>query len=493
MALCLTLPSPAARAAALDDDLPTAAQLAGSIMVGGHSLEYLRGLTDTIGPRVTGSGHYQRAAQWAAAELRAAGLKNVRLEGFMIPNGWERISAEGRILGAVERPLHLVSVPWSPSTPKGGVRGEIVMVTDLAAEKLEAQRERLRGRIVLIDSGTLFQSSAPGKLSKVFDQMRAAYPIFEKAGVVGLLWAGSRPNNVHKPSGVKFGGARLGRIPAADIGLEDFKLIERLMESNSSPAQPPVRVEFRLDNRTSGPVMVNNVIADLRGREKPDEWVIVGAHLDSWDLATGAQDNGTGTAMVLEAARAIVQSGKTPRRSLRFVLWGGEEQGLLGSRAYVKTLMDRDKAELDKIVAVLNTDHGSGAPKGWVVGGREDVTAALKPISQRLLKGLGGGELSQAVSCDTDHASFFVRGVPAFTLWNDGEHYPEIHHLGSDTFDKVSPGNLAAGSAVVAVTAWAVAEREARLGAQLDEAAVDALLDKGDQKQCKKRLSDPLQ
>jgi carboxypeptidase Q len=233
---------------------------------------------------------------------------------------------------------------------------------------------------------------------------------------------------------------------------------------------------------------VNNVIAELRGREKPDEWVLVGAHLDSWDLATGAQDNGTGTAMVLEAARAIVQSGKTPRRSLRFVLWGGEEQGLLGSRAYVKAHM----GELDKIVAVLNTDHGSGAPKGWVVGGREDVTAALKPIGQRLLKGLGGGELSQTVSCDTDHASFFVRGVPAFTLWTDGEHYPEIHHLGSDTFDKVSPGNLAAGSAVVAVTAWAVAEREARLGAPLDEAAVDSLLEKGDQKQCKQRLAEPL-
>ena len=108
----------------------------------------------------------------------------------MIPNGWERISAEGRILGVVERPLHLVSVPWSPSTSKGGVRGEIVMVTDLAADKLEAQRERLRGRIVLIDSGTLFQPSAPRKIAKVFDQIRAAYPIFEKAGVVGLLWAG---------------------------------------------------------------------------------------------------------------------------------------------------------------------------------------------------------------------------------------------------------------------------------------------------------------
>jgi hypothetical protein len=490
MALWLALPLPAARAAALDDDLPTAAQLAGSILVGGRSLDYLRGLTDTIGPRLTGSGNYQRAAQWAAAEFRAAGLKDVRLESFMIPNGWERVSAEGRILGATERPLHIISVPWSPSTPKGGVRGEILIVTDLAPDKLEAQRDRLRGRIVLLDGATLFQSSSPAKLSKVFDQIRGAYPLFEKAGVVGLLWAGSRPNNVHKPSSVKFSGARLGQLPAADIGLEDFKLIERLMDAGpgSATAQPPVRVEFRLDNRTSGPVMVNNVIAELRGREKPDEWVLVGAHLDSWDLATGAQDNGTGTAMVLEAARAIVQSGKAPRRSLRFALWGGEEQGLLGSRSYVKA----HRGELDKVVAVLNTDLGAGAPKGWMVGGREDVTAALKPIAQRLLKGLGGGDLSQTVTCDTDHASFFVLGVPAFTLWTDSEHYFEIHHLGSDTFDKVSPGNLAAGSAVVAVTAWAVAEREARLGAQLDEAAVDALLDKGDQKQCKKRLLEPL-
>jgi hypothetical protein len=151
-------------------------------------------------------------------------------------------------------------------------------------------------------------------------------------------------------------------------------------------AKGPVTIEFAYENRVSGPTEVHNVIAEIPGREKPDEWIIIGAHLDSWDYGTGAQDNGSGCAMVLEAARAIAMMG-APRRSIRFALWGGEEEGLLGSAAYVKA----HKAELGKCVAALNTDNGAGHPKGWKVQGRADLAEAMKSISDPLLTGSGAG------------------------------------------------------------------------------------------------------
>src|SRR5262249_15680328 len=165
------------------------------------------------------------------------------------------------------------------------------------------------------------------------------------------------------------------------------------------------------ENQTSGPMQVNNVIAEIRGRERPDEWIIVGAHLDSWDYGTGAQDNGSGCAMVLEAARAIASLG-APRRSIRFALWGGEEQGVLGSSAYVKS----HQSEIEKCSAVLNTDNGAGHPKGWKVEGRPDLRDAMKSISE-LLAGLGANGLSEQTTFDTDHGHFMLEGVPALDLW----------------------------------------------------------------------------
>src|SRR5207253_2323558 len=145
-------------------------------------------------------------------------------------------------------------------------------------------------------------------------------------------------------------------------------------------------LEFELQNVTPGPTEVQNVIAEIRGSQQPDEWILIGAHLDSWDYGTGAQDNGTGSVMVLEVARAIAALGQKPRRSIRFALWGGEEEGLLGSYAYTQAHL----GELSKCVAVLNTDNGSGHPKGWKVESREDLKTAMQPISDSVLKDIGG-------------------------------------------------------------------------------------------------------
>jgi len=237
-----------------------------------------------------------------------------------------------------------------------------------------------------------------------------------------------------------------------------------------------VTVAFTLDNKTSGPIQVNNVIAEIRGSEVPNEWVLVGAHLDSWDFGTGAQDNGTGTASVLEVARSIAALGKPPRRTIRFALWGGEEQGLVGSYAYAKAHAD----DLKNCVAVLNTDNGAGHPKGWKVEGRPDLQQALKPISDTFLKDISGGGISLETTFDTDHGPFMLYGVPALDLWVDMKPYMEVHHKSSDTIDKVDPLDFKAGTAIVAVTAYVIAQDSKPIASHIDHAAVAEILKKAE-------------
>ena len=167
--------------------------------------------------------------------------------------------------------------------------------------------------------------------------------------------------------------------------------------------------------------------------EEPEEWILIGAHFDSWDFGTGAEDNGTGSVAVLEVARAIAALGKPPRRSIRFALWGGEEQGILGSYAYVQEHL----SEMGKCVAVLNTDNGPGHPKGWKVEGRKDLKAALQPLSDSLLKDLGAADISMEFTYDTDHGPFVLQGVPALDQEVDDILYGELHHKPADTYDKV--------------------------------------------------------
>jgi Iap family predicted aminopeptidase len=335
-------------------------------------------------------------------------------------------------------------------------------VGDVDPEKIKAQADKIKGRVLMLDLNTLF---AAGLSS--FGRVMASFQRFKDAGASAILVADGERNNVLNAFGFTW-GAELSPLPIAQIGMEDGKLIGRLLEKG------PVTVEFQYENKVSGPTEINNVVAELPGREKPDEWVIIGAHLDSWDYGTGAQDNGAGTAMVLDAARALARLPEPPRRSVRFALWGGEEQGLLGSAAYVRA----HSSELGKCAAALNTDNGAGHPRGWKVQGRSDVSAAMRDISKTLLTGLSGEGLSLETTFDTDHGHFMLEGIPSFDLWVDMSHYGEVHHKSSDTIDKVDAHNLAAGTAVVAVTAYALAERAAPIAPRIDHAAVGEIIKK---------------
>lgn len=452
--LCLAQPVP--------DLQQSADRLASSVLLG-PSMDTLRELSDGFGGRLTGSPAYQHAAEWAAAKFRSYGIQDVRLEPFSIPNGWQRGPAHAEILLPMRRrPLHVESFGWAPSTP-GAVKGEVLLISDVSPESIRKQSTQIKNRFVLLDTEKLF---ADGRL-KALPALHASYPLFKDAGALAVLYPDREADNVLNAHDTDW-GAKMSALPVAQVGMEDAKLLRRLLEKGL------VSIELEFDNTITGPQQVNNVIAEIRGSEHPDEWILIGAHLDSWDFGTGAQDNGTGATSVMEVARAIAALGVSPRRSIRFALWGGEEQGLLGSYAYAQA----HTAEVAKCVAVLNTDNGAGHPLGWKVEARKDLKEAMEPLSTAYLKGLSADGLSMEATYDTDHGPFMLQGVPALDLWVDMDHYMEIHHKSSDTLDKVDPLNFKAGAAVVAVTAWAITQTPQPIAAHIDHAAVAEVVKK---------------
>ena len=258
-------------------------------------------------------------------------------------------------------------------------------------------------------------------------------------------------------------------MPEAQVGLEDSLLIKRLLQLG------PVSVSFSFTNKIRKDGKIPNVFGEIRGSKLPDEVVVVGAHLDSWQPGTGAQDNGTGVASVLEAARAIQALHRPPRRTVRFALFGGEEQASLGSTAYARQHI----RELSKIDAVVITDTGAEPAKGWYLMGREDERGAVEALKP-LLSGLGADGINSQTDLmfQTDHAALNVLGVPSLVLWNDVDKYETLAHRASDTFDAVVKKDLTQGATVVTMTVYAVADSEQPFAAHLSIAQVRSMLEK---------------
>jgi carboxypeptidase Q len=435
-------------------------RISASVMQG-ESIELLRQLTDDIGARLAGSPAYDRAAQWGAVKFREAGLTDVRLEEFTLPNGWQRGPARGRIVAPAARPLRVGSVGWSPSTPPEGIRADVILISDVSPAALRSQSAQLKNRIVLVD----LEKALPSDQPLAFAHLRNSYALFKDLGVQAVLLPHNVPNNV--PGWVDTGNARgtILPLPVGDIGWEDHLLLRRHL------ARGAVTIEVEWQNEVSGPVQVSNVVAEIAGSELPREWVLLGAHLDSWDLGTGAQDNGTGVVMVLEAARAIAALGKAPRRSIRFALWAAEEPGPPGSAMFIK----RHATELRDCVAALNTDYGAGRPRGWHVLGRDDLRDAMRPIADRLRDFRADG-LSMDLNCGSDECPFLLEGIPALKFWVDTDQYRLVHHQASDTFDKVDSASFRAGGAVVAVTTYAIADLALRIAPHIGQDAVGRIL-----------------
>jgi hypothetical protein len=433
------------------------AHIIGDIMVNGQAYDYDRQLADNIGPRLTGSDNYVHAVSWAQQEFKKLGLANVHTEPFTLKAAWEPDGpATGRIITPRVQNLHIYSLGWSPSTPGSGIKGDVVYLKHLTEEGIDAQKDKIAGNIVLIDKESLGENPVFSQILKALDRMNKLAP---KA----LLLVGG-PNGTESATALTFDGS-IFHCPTAQVGAEDTALIRRMLDHG------PVTVEFSFKNRIRENIEVNNVIAEIPGRDLPNEVVIIAGHLDSWHPATGAQDNGTGASTVIEVARAIKASGRAPRRTMRFILFGGEEQGILGSTAYVKN----HRADLASIDCVLISDTGTQPAKGWYLMGRDDEKDALKNV-EPLLAGLGSNDttLSTEFLFQTDHISFDLLGVPTLVLWNETD-------KASDSFDAVNQADLNQGVATTAATAYAIADSAKPFAPHQTPAEVEAWLKKASQ------------
>jgi Zn-dependent M28 family amino/carboxypeptidase len=256
-------------------------------------------------------------------------------------------------------------------------------------------------------------------------------------------------------------------IPVVSMSAEDQQQLQRYLDRGV-----PVRVKINVQNRlTDGPVNTANVIGEIRGTEHPEQIVVVGGHLDSWDLASGATDNGAGTSTTLGAAEAIVKSGNKPRRTIRFVLFTGEEEGLLGSIAYVKA----HKAEMANHVAAVILDAGQGAVTGLQLGGRQDLVAVTEPFAATL-QAFGKLSVDDDVVFGTDTGPFIIAGLPGINLDQDTADYRFTHHSAVDTFDKVPADVLDRNAAIQALTAFWIADRPERYASPAPDAVTAKML-----------------
>jgi carboxypeptidase Q len=423
--------------------------------------ENLRRLTDEIGGRVSGTPAAARAVAWGVAAFHDAGV-DVHTEEYILPATWSEGATHLEVLSPAPFPVHLASVAWTAATPAGGLESSVVF----AGEGTEVDFARIgssaRGAILLVHSGVL------RTWDDLFQEYMKAPGIIERAkstGAIAILWMSTRERMLLYRHSNSLTG-QIEPLPQAILAREDALRLERFLAAGQN-----VRVHLDIPNRVGGPVEQENVVGEIRGREKPEEWVLLGAHLDSWELGTGALDNGCNAAMVIEAARDILRTGERPRRSIRFVLFTGEEQGMLGSWAYARA----HRPEMDRARAAIIFDSGIGRVTGYMLGGRHDIESgvreALKPLDS-----WGVDQDNFDAPLGTDNFDFLVEGVPTLVANQEEANYMPNYHAASDTLDKVDFLQLKLNTAIAAVTAFGIAERAAPLGPRLSRAEIETLL-----------------
>ena len=422
----------------------TAESLREKAFAGSRAARWVREMTDFCGPRLTGSDGYRRAVEWSLATMKAQGFANVHAEKVAAKT-WVRGAETGEIVSPVRQKLVLAALGGSPPTDPAGIEAEVVELPSL--EALAANPAAARGKIVFFDKKMERHSDGTGYGRAV--DVRTHGPA--RAGAAGALGVLIRSIGTDHDR-VAHAGATdpepgAPRIPAAALSIPDAELLERLLRDGR-----PVRVRFTLTCHEGPDIETANVVGEVPGRERPSEIVLLGGHLDSWDLGTGAIDDGAGCGIVLEAARLITELRLRPRRTIRVVFFANEENGLAGGKAYAAD----HAAELPRHAAALESDSGTGRPLGfsWNAGpSAEPVIAAigqlLEPLGAGVLQGNGGG--------GADIGSLREAGVPLFSIRQDVSRYFDYHHTANDTFDKIEPEALDRNVAAVAAFAWIAA------------------------------------
>jgi hypothetical protein len=422
----------------------TAQKLIAAALHDTDGLARLQYLCDRIGNRLSGSASLERAIKWSAAEMRKAGLDNVQTPPVRVPH-WVRGAESAVMLEPVEKPLWMIGYGMSVGTPPAGIVGDMLLVSG-PDQLTDLGREKVAGKIVLI-----LPNADQAKVATTAGPARAA----AMGAAAFLMRSGFRMSDPHTMALWYQEGAP--KIPLATINVEDAEMIQRLVESGER-----VRIRLKMEAHMEPDADSHNVFGDLRGSEKPDEVVILGGHIDSWDVGQGAEDDGTGMMAALEAVALIKKLGLQPKRTIRVCFWVNEENGGAGGRAYRAMF-----PSVANHVAAIEDDQGAEFPTGFGFGATQQQAifpGAFQRVVEigELLKSVDGGKIFPRGG-GGDIRPLTADGVPGFAVRTISKHYDEWHHTHADSFDKIDPRDFQLHIAALAVMSYVLADMPERL------------------------------
>jgi hypothetical protein len=427
-----------------DQYRPVAGKLIDAALADTDGYNRLAYLCYRIGNRLSGSAALEKAIAWSADEMRAAGLSNVRVIPVKVPH-WVRGAESGRIVAPLDKPLHLLGLGMSVGTPPGGITADVVAVSSFD-ELASLGREKVQGKIVVYNEPytgygptRVYRSSGPSRaaaLGAVAALVRSATPLAMQAPHTGEM-----SYDDHQP-----------KIPAAAVSLEDAMMIARFYAEGV-----PVKVHIEMGAHMEPDADSGDVIGEIPGRESPEEVVVIGGHIDSWDVGQGAQDDGASIMACLQALALMHKLGLQPRRTIRVAFWVNEENGGRGGEAYRAFV----GARIRNHVAAIEMDGGAEAPLGFGAGADQNSVAMLQQIGT-LLERVGAGEITGGGG-GSDIEPLIRDGVPGLSERTVGTHYFDWHHSEADTLDKVNPEDFRKNVAALAVMGYVLADMPGRL------------------------------
>jgi carboxypeptidase Q len=421
-----------------------ATRLLGAALADSAAYNRLARLTDTFGHRLSGSASLEAAINWILAEMKRDGLQNVRGERAMVPH-WVRGEESAVLVSPRRYRLHMLGLGRSVGTPAAGITAPVLVVGSF--DEFAKRQAEARGKIVLFDAP--FVSYGETVRYRGLAASTAA-----RAGAVAALIRSIASNSIQSPhTGAMFYDTTVAKIPAAALSVEDAMMLHRMSDRGDR-----IVVSLKMGAKTLPDAPSRNAVAEIVGSEMPDEVVVLGGHIDSWDVGQGAMDDGGGSVAAWEAVRLIKQLGLKPRRTVRVVLWTNEENGSRGALAY----RDTHAQELEKHVLAMESDFGVFKPLGYRINGPDSAVAIARDIAS-LLSNIGA-TAAEPGGPEADVGPLAERGVPAASLIVDGTRYFWYHHSEGDTMDKLNPRELAECVALMAVMAYVVADMPGTMG-----------------------------
>ena len=422
---------------------PTADAIIDAALQDSAAYERTALLTDLFGPRLSGSQSLEDAIDWIVAEMKADGLENVRTHDVLVPK-WVRGDESIEITAPLAREIPMLGLGGSIGTPPEGIEAEVLVVTDF--EDLADRADEAAGKVVLFN--VPFTSYGRTVRYRWNGAVAAA-----KVGAVASLIRSVGPYGMQTPHTGAMGYEEgVPKIPHAAITIEDAEYMQRMSDRGI-----PVRVRLQMDAETHPDVMSRNVIAEIVGSEHPEEVIVMGGHIDSWDVGTGAMDDAGGCVATWEALRIMKDLGLRPRRTIRVVMWTNEENGLRGADAYRDSVL----ADIDNHVLAIESDAGVFKPLGFGFSGSPAALETMQMIGS-LLDRIDAGAITDGGG-GADIAPLMNEGVPGMGLRVENDRYFWYHHTPADTIDKLDPREVALSTAALAVVSFVVADMPERL------------------------------